>query len=196
MSPAQEEQEPGTRVSYQCDRSPARPACQMGAGSPPPHDIEHAAKRIGIDFGINAKTSSVTKIDLDYPCPLGLLRRTRQLFRWHVLHGGSYRRCDDMDFDQTRSHVAMFLCSRFSAPRKIRPAAIPCLRPRRPSRQPPTSRQRSLLFLPQTSGTAACHCSKSQPASASDLTSRIKVTCFANLADQTRRSSPNAHPVQ
>jgi hypothetical protein len=50
-----------------------------------------------------------------------------------------------------------------------------------------------LLFLQKTSGTAACHCSKSQLASASDLTSRIKVTCFANLINQTRRSLPDAY---
>ena len=65
-SPEQEATDAGTLISYPCVPSQAKPARRLGSRSFAAQDIKHAAKRVGINIGINTNALATAKINLDH----------------------------------------------------------------------------------------------------------------------------------
>ncbi len=131
-SPEQEATDAGTRISYPCVPSQAKPACRLGSRSFAAQDIKHAAKRVSINICINTNALATAKINLDHAgfSASGSDRRQRRLCqrRRQDTRRQGWRR-GELDRNQTW-HCRIASPSTLASFRqaKISPRETPCLR--------------------------------------------------------------------
>jgi hypothetical protein len=162
-----------------------------------PQDIEDATERGGVDIGVDAYPPSSAKINFDQASLL--LRRSRGmpriLRRWR-LHNNSRRGWrGNMDRDQMRRcSFAMLIRSRLATPSKDQAPRDPMLasnlRYFRARRKRLLGDPRFLIVRPTPPALEAVQNLNSHRPR--DLKYVLKVASFADLHEQTRRSSPEA----